>query len=161
MPRFVIPGGAPGLLVRGNIDIDARAKLAIPNKLGGKSSVFSSTYKFNSQDDTGAINVPTKIRAHHQTFAILVPGVVFMNGKWGILYSKYGPLNYAKKSGLHLGVFDNEKHANSYGTRLHNEQAAAAPKGTRVLYKKGGRTYNCRQTIRSGNAFLDDCHPVR
>lgn len=35
------------------------------------------------------------------------------------------------KTGLHLGVFDTPAHATAYGSRLHQQQAAAGRKGRR------------------------------
>lgn len=124
MPRYVV-GSPTGLLVKGTIDIAMRANVAVVNPDGSISSVRSATYTFASSERTGRVHIPPTVRAKHKGLAILVPTVIPKNGKWYVDNSQYGPLNRALATGLHLGVFDTEKHANRYGNALHLEQAAA------------------------------------
>lgn len=165
MPAFVLPGRWPGLLIRGNIDITARTKVAVPNPKGGTSSVLSASASYRPDEDTGRVRVPGDIRAMLASkklfINILFPCVVRKGGKWAIVSPAEGR-NRALSSGRHLGVFDSVPHANAYANALHLEQERDAPaRGRRVIIKdKDGRKWNCLQTVRNGRTFLNDCRRV-
>jgi len=122
MPTFILPGGGAGLLVRGNIDIDARSFVAVPVGNGQFASVRTVSWHLN-QD-----RLPSSIRAKRPRGAeVLVPTVIRRGGKWVIVHDK-GALSHYYSTGRHLGIFDTPAHATSYANRLHQQQAAAAKK---------------------------------
>jgi hypothetical protein len=127
MPKYVI-GSPTGLLVRGTVNLDVRAAPLVHNKDGSISSVFSGSYGVGSNENTGRIHIPPKLRQKYKTFEILVPFVIRRGGRW----IRLGPNDwktargYAESTGKFMGVFDNAHHANIYGTLVHNVLAREA-----------------------------------
>lgn len=109
-PLYVLPGHNPGLLIKGNIDINNRP--SVKNKfVGGTSSVWSTS--FGAEVDGREVE-------------ILVPRVV--NGQ--VVTRPQAEMHYYK-TGQHLGIFDNAVHANLYANKLHLQQAALSrPSGS-------------------------------
>lgn len=105
-PLYVLPGSNPGLLVRGNIDINNRP--SVPNPQGGMSSVFSASCGVDMDGREVQMLYPTVIPAGA--------------GKWQIVSRDRG-CNYAIRTGKHLGIFDTIAHAKAYANRLHLQQA--------------------------------------
>lgn len=103
-PLYVLPGSNPGLIVKGNIDINNRP--SVPNPKGGTSSVFSTSFA-------------TEING--RTYEVLVPRVV--NGM--VVSPRVAYLHFLKTK-RHLGMFDNATHANMYARKLHLQQANLA-----------------------------------
>lgn len=127
MPQFIIPGGASGLLVRGNIDLEIRKLPLIHNKDGTISSVRSSCWTFHQGDDTGRIRIPPNVRNRPKGFGLAIPDVISQGGKWKVVSSKQA-LNHALSTGRHLGVFDDTHHACQYTVALHNYLATFVKK---------------------------------
>lgn len=100
-PLYVLPGSNPGLLIKGNIDINNRP--SVKNPRGGTSSVYSASFQ-------------TEVDGH--LVEVLVPRVV--GGR--IVTARQGFLHFLK-TGKHLGIFDTPMHATMYARRLHNQQA--------------------------------------
>lgn len=100
---YVLPGSNPGLLVRGNIDINNRPN--VKNPRGGISTVLTVSFSIEEGE-------------------VLVPRVV--NGR--IVSPRQAFLSFAKTH-KHLGIFDTVAHANAYSVRLHRQQAALARAG--------------------------------
>lgn len=107
-PLYVLPGSNPGLLIRGNIDINNRP--AVKNPKGGVSSVYTTS--FSTMVDGRNVE-------------ILIPQVI--PGK--ILSARAAWNYYWVKRHQHLGIFDNVTHANMYARRLHLQQARLSGQG--------------------------------
>lgn len=136
MARFVAPIPHSGLLVRGNIDIDARKVPLTFNKDGTISSVETSSFGVDSQEDTGKIQIPAGIRAKHKGFEICYPQVISKGGKWQRVSQSAGE-QWARRTGRHLGVFDNVPHAESYAQGLHNYLAKFTNAWLRKHHRRG------------------------
>ena len=121
MPLFVLPGSNPGLLVRGNIDIDARSFVAVPVGNGKFASVQTVSWHVEA-DELARYGV-----RRPQGGEVLVPTVIRMGNKWGIISAR-GALDHYFKTGRMLGIFDTPAHATSYARRLHLQQEAAGRK---------------------------------
>jgi hypothetical protein len=134
MSRFVLSGPNPGLLVRGTIDIIARTNVMVVNKDGSISSVRSMSFGLIESDRT-KIAIPRSVWLAHEQVEVLCPTVVPHNGKW-VIIGGGGAESRAKSMGLHLGVFDNVKHANAYANRLHLQQAKAGQQLKAALRKR-------------------------
>ena len=106
-PLYVLPGSNPGLIVRGNIDINHRP----PVRAGGGKVATVLTVSF-------------ELEADGRGYEVLVPRVI--NGR--IVTPRQAFLSF-QKTGRHLGIFDSAEHANSYGVKLHKQQAALARSG--------------------------------
>lgn len=105
----------PGLISRGNININDRPIVPNPRE-GGSSTVFSSSYG----DDQGEHLIPlVSDRADSRPPHI-------MGEKEGEAY--------ARKTGQNLGTFDTPGHATAYAHTLHLQQSG--------LKSRDGRTYN-------------------
>lgn len=104
-PVFVIPGGAPGLVVAGNIDLTARP--IVRNGDGSISTVKSTSW-----------NVPVRLKGGIRNLEVLMPEVVGNR-----VVSARQALAVFRSTGQHLGMFDTVAHANSYAQRLHVWQA--------------------------------------
>lgn len=130
MARTKLPGSWPGLLIQGNIDIDFRATLHVPNPFqGGFSSVDSTSYTVHRHDDKWARFVPfRRIPVKYQSVEVLVPSVVRRGNRWVVLPAGDGPWNTYTQTRKFLGMFDNIAHANRYANALHLEQARAGAK---------------------------------
>lgn len=102
---YVLPGANPGLVVRGNIDINNRP--SVPNPQGGISSVFSA-----SND--------VVIKGRH--YEMLFPTVIPVGGHYKVV-SVAAAYRYSVRTGKHLGIFDTVAHANTYARKLHAQQA--------------------------------------
>lgn len=100
-PLYVLPGPHPGLLYRGNIDINNRP--GVKNPAGGTSTVWSTS--FGTEIDGRSVEV-------------LVPRVA--NGK--ILSEPQAEARYFRTR-QQLGIFDTPTHATQYANRLHIQQA--------------------------------------
>ena len=95
-PLYVLPGGAPGLLVRGTININNRP----PVKYGGGiATVRSTSFEVNVDGRKAEVLIPTVVQ--------------------GKVVSGPQAYRYYVKTGQHLGIFDSIAHANAYGKRLH------------------------------------------
>lgn len=104
---FVIPGGAPGLVIPGNINLWRQP--VVRNKDGSYSTVRSLSYTLNDGPyklDNGRV---------YKTLEVLVPSAY--GGK--VDFSKFGPYRHYASTGRHLGIFDTPAHANAYANRLH------------------------------------------
>lgn len=100
-----IPDGGPqgdfkGMVTKGNIDLNKRPKVENPD--GSVSTVRSITIT----DDQGK--------------AILIPTI----SPSGTTLTDEGAIALYQQTGQHLGVFDNEKDAETYAQALHQSQAA-------------------------------------
>ena len=104
-PVYVVPGGAPGLVVRGNIDLTARP--IVRNSDGSISTVKSTSW-----------NVPVKVKGGIRNLEVLMPEVIGNS-----VVSARSALKHFQSTGQHLGMFDSVAHANSYAVKLHNWQA--------------------------------------
>ncbi len=104
---YVIPGGAPGMVIPGNIDLFGQP--VVRNRDGSYSTVRSISYTL----EDGPYMVDGR---QYQTLEVLVPSAY--GGK--VDFSKFGPLNHYKNTGRHLGIFDTPAHATTYANRLHN-----------------------------------------
>ncbi len=104
-PVFVIPGGAPGLVVPGNIDLTSRP--IVRNRDGSVSTVKSTSW-----------NVAVNVKGGIRNLEVLMPEVIGNR-----VVSAQAALAHFRSSGQHLGMFDTVAHANSYAIRLHNWQA--------------------------------------
>lgn len=116
MTRFVLPGGGAGLLKKGNIDIDARLKVAVPVGNGQFASVRTVSW-----------HLPPDIARKYGVrrpggCEVLVPTVIASGGKWKIIHAR-GALDHFLRTGESLGFFDTPAHATAYANRLHLEQA--------------------------------------
>lgn len=98
----MIPGGAPGLVVPGNINLWQRPVVRNPN--GSYSTVRSTSW-----------NVPVRLKGGIRNLEVLMPETT----PSGNVSARAALANF-QKSGQHLGMFDNASHANSYADRLHN-----------------------------------------
>lgn len=125
MPKFVL-SGASGLLVKGNIDIDARSFVAVPAGNGQFASVRSVSWHM-SRDEL----MKREKLDRPQGAEVLVPTVIRRGSKWVIVHAR-GGLDHYLRTGRHLGIFDTPKNATAYANRLHLEQAAAAQKRRRA-----------------------------
>ena len=112
-PLFVAPHPSgdfhPGLISPGNIDILERAKLSVPNPLGGNSSVYSTSVNFGDGE-------------------VLIPRVIpDGKGGWTVDVSEMADQAVAhyKKTGENLGTFKTPQDATAYGDILHKQQEAA------------------------------------
>lgn len=103
-PLYVAPGANPGLLIKGNIDINNRPAVKNPN--GGISSVFSAIF---------GITIDGR-----QVYVVL-PRVVGTR-----IVSNTQAFQHFMKTKRHLGIFDTLSHAKSYAHRLHLQQASLA-----------------------------------
>ena len=106
-PLYVLPGSNPGLLVKGNIDINNRP--SVKNPAGGTSSVYSTSFR---------------IEADGRFYEVLVPRVV--NNK---VVSKAQAERHYYRTKRHLGIFDTPAHATNYAIRLHRQQAKLGSAG--------------------------------
>ncbi len=122
MPRFVLPG-ATGLLVRGNIDIEARALVKVPAGGGKFASVLTCGWHLEPDELLHRYRIRRPNGAE-----VLCPQVIRGAKKW-LIVSAEGALSHYRRTGLHLGIFDTSGHAESYGQRLHLEQQAAQGRG--------------------------------
>lgn len=104
-PLYVLPGANPGLVYKGNIDINNRP--SVPNK-GAISTVASAS----SEVFINGI-------AYEGLFPTVIPDG---RGGWKIA-SEREAYNYAVKHRRWLGIFDTVAHANAYSNRLHVQQA--------------------------------------
>lgn len=104
-PLYVLPGSNPGLLVKGNIDINNRPQ--VKNPKGGISTVLSTSF--------GA-------EINGQEVEVLVPQVIPVGGKYKIVSAQQAKLYYSRTK-QHLGIFDTWQHANLYSNKLHLQQA--------------------------------------
>jgi hypothetical protein len=116
MARFVLPGHWPGLLKRGNIDIDARLKVAVPVGGGRIASVLSVSWQLEPE-----VARQYGIR-RPKGCEVLVPMVIRRGNKW-VTISARGALDHFFHTGQNLGFFDDAHHATFYGNHLHVEQA--------------------------------------
>lgn len=105
-PVFVIPGGAPGLKVRGNLDLTRRPVVRNPN--GSISTVKSVSFQQEIRLDSRTVNLE-----------VLMPQVIGNR-----VVSSAAALRHFQSTGQHLGMFDTAAHATSYAKRLHLWQAA-------------------------------------
>lgn len=119
MAKFVL-SGATGLLVRGNIDIDARSFVAVPTGNGGFASV--RTVSWHLEPDELVKRFGSDLGRPVNGAEVLVPTVIRQGHKWAIVHAT-GALAHFRRTGRHLGIFDDAHHAVQYGTRLHQEQA--------------------------------------
>lgn len=94
--RFVLPGSNPGLVVRGNIDINHRK---IVQFRGKGATVFSVSF-----------GVERKGRILH----VLVPRVIN-----GAVRSEDYAWRYYLRTKQHLGMFNTPENATAYANRLH------------------------------------------
>lgn len=97
-PLLSLPGHQPGLLQRGNLDINARP--VVRNRNGSASTVRTITVT----DNLGR--------------AYLLPTVVN-----DAVVGNRQAIKHWQRTGQHLGVFKNEAAADAYAERLHNQQA--------------------------------------
>lgn len=88
----------PGLLTGGNINLHARPRVQNPD--GSISTVRS----ISVTDDQGRV--------------ILIPTVVGNQ-----VVSNQDAVDYFRKSGQHLGIFESLAHADAYAQSLHEDQA--------------------------------------
>lgn len=105
-PLYVLPGSNPGLIIKGNVDINNRP--SVPNPSGGTSSVFSAS---------------SGVTIDGRRYEMLFPTVIPINGKYKVVPVGQA-YRYALRTGKHLGIFDTPAHANAYAIRLHRQQAA-------------------------------------
>ncbi|SRR5260221_14414401 len=105
-PVYVIPGGAPGLKIRGNIDLTKRP--IVRNANGSISTVKSVSW-----------NVPIRVDNRVENLEVLMPEVI-----GNAVVSARSALRHFESTGQHLGMFDTAAHANVYAVRLHKWQAA-------------------------------------
>jgi hypothetical protein len=111
-PVFVIPGGAPGLVIRGNIDLTSRP--IVRNADGSISTVRSVSWRHKITrgrpvDDNAPVG---------RFLEVLMPSVVGNR-----VISDRAADDHFLSTGQHLGMFDNVAHANAYSQRLHVWQA--------------------------------------
>jgi len=99
---YVIPGGHPGLIVPGNLDLWKRG--VVINRDGSYSTVKSTSW-----------NVPVKLKGGVRHLEVLMP-----EAYGGAVHSAREALNHFLSTGEHLGMFDNVPHAKVYADRLHN-----------------------------------------
>lgn len=111
-PLYVLPGANPGLLIKGNIDINHRPN--VKNPAGGYSSVYSSSRELVLDDGT-----VTEV-----LFPTVIPGK--------ILSPQAAYIYYVVRRHQWLGIFDTPLHANMYARRLHRQQAALYNKNKRA-----------------------------
>lgn len=95
--QYIIPGRHPGLVKRGNIDLQNRP--VVKNKDGSISTVRSVSFGIGRRE-------------------VLVPTVV--DGK--IVSARQALAEY-RRTGRHLGTFDSPASANRYAEKLHEQQA--------------------------------------
>ena len=100
-PMFKIQGKWPGLMEEGTLDLLRRP--AVPNPEGGTSSIFSMSVGMDGKE-------------------YLIPRV----SEDGKLMSENEAVDYFKKTGGHLGVFDSPKSATEYAKKLHLQQEQLA-----------------------------------
>lgn len=98
-------GQTPGLVEPGNIDLTNRPNVL--NADGSHSSVRSMSFSEGGPE-------------------ILVPTV----SDDGRIMTDDEAMAQFRKTGRHLGKFDNPRNATSYASRLHRQQAAAGPGGS-------------------------------
>lgn len=98
-PLYTVPGRHAGLLKPGNIDLRARPTVRNPD--GSISTVRSITVT----DPRGR--------------AYLIPTVV-----GGKVVPNQAAVNHWRKTGQHLGFFQNETTADRYAQLLHGQQAS-------------------------------------
>ena len=110
---FVLSGGNPGLIVRGNIDIYHRAVAHLPN--GKIATVNTASWHLNPDEER---RFGVKSHKHPHGVEILIPQVI--NGK---VVGARQSLDYAMRTKQHLGIFDTPQHATQYAIRLHQQQA--------------------------------------
>jgi hypothetical protein len=100
-PLYVLPGPHPGLLYRGNIDINNRPP--IKNPKGGISTVYSAS--FGTEVDGRSVEVLVPLAQDGRIMSVPQAEQRFFRTK------------------QHLGIFDTPAHATQYGNRLHIQQA--------------------------------------
>jgi len=132
MPKYVLPG-ATGLLVRGNIDIDARSYVAVPVGGGKFASVRATSWWIAEGEDPNDFAAVGEVYRHWRIKRpprrgfwpnILVPEVIRVGHQWKAVPGKRA-FAHAMKTGRHLGIFDTPSHATIYANKLHLMQAAA------------------------------------
>jgi len=89
---------APGLVVPGNINTHRREK--VPMDDGGYATVRSMSF---TDDDGRNVLVPTAVE--------------------GRILGDDEAIDYYRKTGQHLGIFDTPENASAYGQSLHEQQA--------------------------------------
>jgi hypothetical protein len=105
----MIPGEQPkGLKQSGNIDIMNRPN--VPNPNGGMSSVYSMSIG----TDDGEVLIPR-----------VSDGA---DGKPPHIMSEKEAIDYYRKTGKHLGIFDTPEDATAYAQKLHEQQAGLQAK---------------------------------
>jgi len=102
-PLYVLPGSNPGLLVRGNIDINNRPN--VKNPKGGFSSVYTTSFSTEIGGRNAEVLIPT-----------VIPGKILSPSQAWIYY-------FVRRKKF-LGIFDTVAHANMYAKKLHLQQAA-------------------------------------
>lgn len=100
-PTTSIPGTFKGLLVPGNIDIARRPQ--VRNKDGSISTVRSMSINMDGRE-------------------ILIPTVIGDR-----VVSDKEAIDHFRKTGEHLGMFDDSRNANEYAAQLHMEQSRRYP----------------------------------
>jgi hypothetical protein len=95
-PLYVLPGNNPGLLVRGNININDRPPVSFQ---GGIATVRSISFGVTYKGRPAEVLVPT-----------VVGRAVVSDRKALVAY---------ERTGQYLGVFDTPKHASLYAQKLH------------------------------------------
>jgi hypothetical protein len=120
MPKFILPG-AKGLLVKGNIDIDARSFVAVPVGGGAFASVRSTSWELRQPE------LRQRTGLTREAAEVLVPEIIRVGHKWVAVTGSHSLAHY-RKTGRHLGIFDTAGNATAYATRLHLQQAGAAKK---------------------------------
>jgi len=105
-PLYVLPGSNPGLLIKGNIDINNRPN--VKNPKGGVSTVYTTSFSTEINGRNAEVLIPTVIQ-----------------GK--ILSPRQAWIYYFVRRKKFLGVFDSIAHANMYAIKLHRQQATLVP----------------------------------